>query len=427
MSKFFQAGDLSSAAPGAAAEAAIVTGGREQLLHLLAEAAEIEHTLMCSYLYTAFSLRRAGEGQLSDLEGKAVARWRRVIMGIATEEMGHLLMVANLTVAVGGSPHFARPNFPIAPGYFPSEVRVKLSGFSQDTLEHFIFLERPEATIETDSPLFEQEHYMRTQRYSGLMPSAQDYQTIGHLYHAIGTNLTELTDNLGEEGALFVGEAQSQIGPDVIKLAGLKPITDLQGALSAIDLIVEQGEGSSSDREDSHYHSFRSVHEELLRLQVANASFSPAWPVADNPMLRSPPDPADKVFIDDPVASRVLDFACATYGLLLRLLVQCFGRSSSERALQKQFFATALDLMHILAEACDALARLPASSVSPGVNAGMTFTMLRGVEPLISGNVERMLIQEQLIRLAAGAASLPGTLSGMSPRLRSLAKSIKGQ
>ncbi len=35
---------------------AVVVGSREQLLHLLAEAAEIEHTLMCSYLYAAFSL-----------------------------------------------------------------------------------------------------------------------------------------------------------------------------------------------------------------------------------------------------------------------------------------------------------------------------------------------------------------------------------
>ncbi|WP_281175636.1 hypothetical protein [Muricoccus aerilatus] len=31
-------------------EPAVVTGSREQLLYLLAEAAEIEHTLMCSYL-----------------------------------------------------------------------------------------------------------------------------------------------------------------------------------------------------------------------------------------------------------------------------------------------------------------------------------------------------------------------------------------
>ncbi len=31
---------------------------REQLIHVLTEAAEIEHNLLCSYLYAAFSLKR---------------------------------------------------------------------------------------------------------------------------------------------------------------------------------------------------------------------------------------------------------------------------------------------------------------------------------------------------------------------------------
>ena len=58
-------------------EPEIVIGSREQLLHLLAEAAEIEHTLMCSYLYAAFSLKRAGEPGVSDAHDEALERWRR--------------------------------------------------------------------------------------------------------------------------------------------------------------------------------------------------------------------------------------------------------------------------------------------------------------------------------------------------------------
>ena len=46
---------------------------------------------------------------------------------MAIEEMGHLVMVANLAVAVGGRPHFVRPNFPVAPGYFPSGIVVRLT------------------------------------------------------------------------------------------------------------------------------------------------------------------------------------------------------------------------------------------------------------------------------------------------------------
>ena len=50
---------------------------REQLLFNLYEAAELEHNLMCTYLYAAFSLR-SGEGEgLSSAEAAAVAGWRQ--------------------------------------------------------------------------------------------------------------------------------------------------------------------------------------------------------------------------------------------------------------------------------------------------------------------------------------------------------------
>ena len=111
----------------AEAEPEIFTGSREQLFHLLAEAAEIEHTLMCSYLYAAFSLKRAGEPGVTQEQGEALERWRKAIIDVAVEEMGHLVIVANLTVAVGGRPHFGRPAFPVAPGYFPSGIAVRLT------------------------------------------------------------------------------------------------------------------------------------------------------------------------------------------------------------------------------------------------------------------------------------------------------------
>ncbi len=220
----------------------VVIGSREQLLHLLAEAAEIEHTLMCSYLYAAFSLKRAGESGVSVIQGELLERWRKTIMDVAVEEMGHLVIVANLTTAVGGRPHFGRPNFPVAPGYFPSGVTVRLTGFNAETLKHFIFLERPQDVRGEDSDDFTRERYEREQAHLGLMPSAQDYATIGHLYEAIRTNLIALERELGGSG-LFLGGAKSQVGRSIIDLAGAEAITDLAGAQRAIDIIVEQGEG----------------------------------------------------------------------------------------------------------------------------------------------------------------------------------------
>jgi hypothetical protein len=390
---------------------AVVIGSREQLLHLLAEAAEIEHTLMCSYLYAAFSLKRAGEPGVSAARGEVLERWRKTIMDVAVEEMGHLVMVANLTVAVGGRPHFGRPNFPVASGYFPSGVAVRLTGFNAETLKHFIFLERPQDVQGEDSTAFTQDGHEREQAHLGLMPSAQDYATIGHLYEAIRTNLIALDRELGGEG-LFLGDLASQVGRSAIDLEGVEPITGLAGAQRAIDIIVEQGEGSLEDREVSHYRSFLTIQRELDAAVHDDAGFAAAWPVADSPVLRQPPDPEGKIFVDHPAAAALLDFACATYGLLLRCLVQCFGRAGddAERS-QRALMAAAIELMHILGEASTALARLPASSVEGGVHAGMTFTMLRGVEPLLPGRVERHILRERM-------AALNGSHCDLSDRAR---------
>jgi hypothetical protein len=42
------------------------TPTREALLHMLYEAAELEHNLMCTYLYAAFSLKSDDEGLQPD-------------------------------------------------------------------------------------------------------------------------------------------------------------------------------------------------------------------------------------------------------------------------------------------------------------------------------------------------------------------------
>ncbi|MBB5712641.1 ferritin-like domain-containing protein [Sphingomonas xinjiangensis] len=373
----------------------------------MAEAAEVEHTLMCSYLYAAFSLRRRGEPGVSEEHGEALERWRAAIIDVAVEEMGHLVIVANLTVAVGGRPHFGRPAFPVSPGYFPSGVSVRLTGFSPETLDHFIFLERPQGVEDEDGASFAQEDYVREQATPGLMPSAQDYATIGHLYDAIRVNLEALEQEIGQD-ALFLGDPGSQVGPEVIDLEGVQPITSLADANLAIDVVVEQGEGSSVDRDDSHYHSFVSIRDEYSRLTQADPAFVAAWPVADSPVLRQPAEPEGRVFISHPDAARLLDFACATYGLLLRCLVQSFGREGREReAEQKALMSAAIDLMHALGDASTRLARLPAAAASADVHAGMSFTMLRGVEPLLGGAIERALLNERSSALV-GANALIG-------------------
>src|SRR5258705_7551865 len=100
-----------------APEPDIITQNREQLAYLLTEAAEIEHGLMCCYLFAAYSLKRSTSDELIEKEVATVARWRGAIVSVAVEEMLHLSLVSNLLTAIGFAPQFQRPNFPVAPGY----------------------------------------------------------------------------------------------------------------------------------------------------------------------------------------------------------------------------------------------------------------------------------------------------------------------
>ena len=127
----------------ASPEAPFVIEHREALIYMLCEAAELEHGIMCQYLYAAFSLKQGGEG-LSGDQLAAVQRWRSRIAHVATQEMLHLALVHNLLSAIGAAPHLTRPNLPQPANYYPAGVQLALLPFGEQALRHFMFLERPE-------------------------------------------------------------------------------------------------------------------------------------------------------------------------------------------------------------------------------------------------------------------------------------------
>ncbi|MFZ8414939.1 hypothetical protein ACO1ME_14045, partial [Staphylococcus aureus] len=86
------------------------------------------------------------------------------------------------------------------------------------------------------------------------------------------------------------------------------------------DAIVRQGEGAPSDTAQSHYQRFSAIRRELQALRAARPGFEPAWPAATNPVLRRPPRPEGRVWLEDPAAVATVDLANASYGLMLRLL-----------------------------------------------------------------------------------------------------------
>src|ERR1700688_3004455 len=74
----------------AASEEPFVIEHREALIYMLCEAAELEHGIMCQYLFAAFSLKQHEDEGLTTGELAAANRWRTAISHVATEEMLHL-------------------------------------------------------------------------------------------------------------------------------------------------------------------------------------------------------------------------------------------------------------------------------------------------------------------------------------------------
>ena len=63
----------------------LAVNDREELIYLLTEAAEFEHTVMCTYLYAQWSLKRDESEGITSEEKEAIDRWRTSMRSVALE------------------------------------------------------------------------------------------------------------------------------------------------------------------------------------------------------------------------------------------------------------------------------------------------------------------------------------------------------
>jgi CDGSH-type Zn-finger protein/uncharacterized Fe-S cluster protein YjdI len=378
---------------------------REQLLYNLYEAAELEHNLMCTYLYAAFSLRSGEDEGLQPKEAEAVLRWRRVILQIAIEEMGHLAAVWNISAALGGTPRFGRANFPLDPGLLPAGIVVKLAPFGEPALQHFVHLERPQSSSEPDGQGFAPElAFTRGVSAPRLTPMVTDYQTVGEFYAKLGDDLFAFAEHHGEKVA-FCGDPALQLSQSEVALLGTKPVICSKTALAAFTAIREQGEGAPEHSETSHYSRFLAIHRELVELKAKNPHFSPAFPAAHNPVLRRPLRPEGRVWLENETAAKTVDLANSAYSLMVRLLGYSYlvPRPAAEKALVVEL---AMDLMRAVTPLGERAARLPAGPSNPDCHAGMSFTTLRDAGAFPPSAGARHAFVERLGELTTAAREL---------------------
>jgi CDGSH-type Zn-finger protein/truncated hemoglobin YjbI len=359
----------------AAPEAPFVIEHREALIYMLCEAAELEHGIMCQYLFAAFALKQTAEEGLSARELDAATRWRKRISHVATQEMLHLALVHNLLSAIGAAPHLGRPNMPAPASHYPAGVQLALMPFGEQALRHFMFLERPEGMELEDAEGMAAMGLARPMMSErDIVPRGQDFATIGHLYRSIEAGLDHLTEKHGEDW-LFVGPPRAQATAAHFGWPELVPVTDLASAHRAIDEILEQGEGPRGHWRDAHFGQFVAILDEYERLRAAKPDFEPVRPVlAAN--VRRPERDVDVPMIGDPLTARVTDLFNVTYEILLQIFQRFFAHTEeTDLQLKALADATIALMLQVVKPLGNLITTLPVGSDYPGMMAGPSFEL----------------------------------------------------
>ncbi|HXJ24143.1 MAG TPA: ferritin-like domain-containing protein, partial [Streptosporangiaceae bacterium] len=410
----------------AAPEAPFVIEHREALIYMLCEAAELEHGIMCQYLFAAFSLKQSvDEGGLTGSELAAVRRWRAQVSHVATQEMLHLALVHNLLTAIGGPPHLVRPNLPAPAGHYPAGVQLALIPFGEQALRHFMFLERPEGMDLADADgLAAMGAAAPALNERDIVPRGQDFATVGHLYRSIEAGFEHLAAKNGEDW-LFTGPPRAQATAASFGWPELVTVTDVASAKAAIEEILEQGEGPRGHWRNAHFGQFVSILDEYQRLRAANPEFDPVRPVlAANVRPHEYRD--DVPLITDPLTAQVTDLFNVGYEVLLQILERFFAHTDETDAqLAVLADATIALMQQVIRPLGDLIPTLPAGPEHPGRTAGPSFELFYESDYLLPHREAAWTLLAERLDVAAGLCgelcTSPGGVGGqLGPVLAAL-------
>ena len=403
---------------------------REALIYTLGKAAELEHLIMLTYLYAAFSLKQREDEGISADGLAAAKRWRRTLISIGEQEMLHLALVQNLLTAVGAAPRLARPNFPLPAFAYPAGVRIELMPFSETALRHFAYLERPEGMAIDDvegSTALSQAAELPHDEEDEIVPNLQEFDTIGQLYRSVQLGIEQLAERLGPE-RLFVGPPDAQATAEHFRWPELVAVTDVASARRAIDTIVEQGEGARGEWRDAHFGRLLGILDEYRALRAADPTFEPARPVT-LANVRPQAYGSGIPIISEPGTTRAMDLLNVVYEVLLQLLSRYFAHADETPEQLAVLADVSVGLMYSAIRPLGSIVTgLPVGMGSPGVTAGPGFELFYAVDYLLPHRQAAWVLMEERLRDAAAFAVRCG--QACTPELRlplaNVARALEG-
>ena len=229
-------------------------------------AIQVEFTTIPTYLYAMFSIKNQASESAN------------VFRSVVVEEMLHVALASNLLVAVGGRPRFYHRD--IVPK-FPGPVPHLREGFT-------VSLERASVDYVRDTCMA-----IEFPEKPGALPEEDNFDTIGQFYLALENCFRTLCEQPSHR-VFADNDTRKQLVegyiPEISDAGELSLVTDLDSAMSAMQTIIEQGEGirgshydDVSKRELAHYFKFK-------RIADGEASLGDVWPVAKNPKTADYPE-----------------------------------------------------------------------------------------------------------------------------------------
>lgn len=225
---------------------------KDEMIFLLHTAAEIEHSLLTQYLYAMYSI--------SDSELQS--EWRSTLMGIAREEMGHLMSIQNILLALGGALNLEREDHPFN-SFYPFPFR--LEPLSVQTLARYVLAEMPERNQIPDAMGFDLDAVSQDAGY----PTAEAaVNRVGALFHLLGELASELDDDdLMAAARDLQADGISWRAPQFGLV--MEQVSSIPDIVALIKNIGTQGEGSGlpSDASTSHFARFYRMYRQALDLR----------------------------------------------------------------------------------------------------------------------------------------------------------------
>lgn len=318
---------------------------KDEFVFLLQTAAEVEHAFLIQYLFMAYSLPNQSPQRA----------WRRGLLQIAREEMGHFLSMQNLLLSMGAPLCMGRNDAPFK-NLFP--FPFELAPFSLRSVGRFVLAEMPEPNLIPGGIGFNGAELLAD---AELDITLADITRVGALFDLMMELAAELTEEPDPSNVTYQAKAAEWRAP--INQLILGEVARLADILPLLTQISAQGEGSMAPAagSPSHFERLHAIYVAARAHVMAHGAGSLTSSIVRDPTRA---DRNAVGYVRHPDAARWADILNHRYRWLLAIIGHslAIGADGSQRKGDLIRWAFE-EMQHTIAPISELLVTLPQSDL----------------------------------------------------------------